>query len=297
MNLRLTTTHRLIITFVCFVVALVGFMLKLPAAFRHIDKELHAAFYFVAAGFLNILFAKRNLLYHAAIFIILYLFGMAIEYGQAYSNRFFTQKIHGRFDPEDVAWNLKGLLAFSLVWLVYTAVVIIYKKTLAETKALPQPVRGNTEAVDDLLGNINNIARLCLQPGLQVINRDRHIEECLVNTYRIYFNTPDHFDGKEYPEFDSSILANTRQQVAANFKEFGFYKTILDINDFSNLTDVATGDAIDDLSDIINDLLEVKWRLEHNSIEDGLWYFKLIFRTHTQQHVLDLLNYMKQKEG
>lgn len=28
---------------------------------------------------------------------------------------------------------------------------------------------------------------------------------------------------------------------------------------------------------------------------DGLWYFQLTFHGHTQQHILDLLNYMKQK--
>ena len=28
----------------------IGFMIKLPSTFRHIDKEMHAAFYFLAAG-------------------------------------------------------------------------------------------------------------------------------------------------------------------------------------------------------------------------------------------------------
>jgi hypothetical protein len=34
-----------------------------------------------------------------------------------------------------------------------------------------------------------------------------------------------------------------------------------------------------------------------NSLADGLWYFELSFYSHTQQHILDLLNYMKQKNG
>ena len=49
------------------------------------------------------------------------------------------------------------------------------------------------------------------------------------------------------------------------------------------------------LTDIITDLFEIKWRLENNSLADGLWYFELIFKGHTQLHILDLLNYMKQK--
>lgn len=64
----------------------------------------------------------------------------------------------------------------------------------------------------------------------------------------------------------------------------------------TNFTDICLGDAIDDLNDIILDLLEVKWRIEHNSLHDGLYYFKTIFQFHTQQHILDLLNFMKQQE-
>lgn len=47
------------------------------------------------------------------------------------------------------------------------------------------------------------------------------------------------------------------------------------------------------MTDIIYDLLEVKWRIEHNSLKDGLWYFKFIFQEHTKQHILDLLNFMQ----
>jgi hypothetical protein len=95
---------------------------------RHIDKELHATFYFLAAAFLNFLFAKTKLLRHVIIFIALYFFGMAIEYGQAYSNKFFRNRIHGRFDPEDVQWNLKGLIAFSLLWVIYACIMLAYSR-------------------------------------------------------------------------------------------------------------------------------------------------------------------------
>jgi hypothetical protein len=128
MKIDLTFGQRILLVFVFFAVSVFGFMIKLPSNFRHIDKELHATFYFLAAAFLNVLFAKTNLVRHVVIFIALYLFGIAIEYGQSYSNKFFRSRIHGRFDPEDVQWNLKGLIAFSLLWLICTAVVLIYNK-------------------------------------------------------------------------------------------------------------------------------------------------------------------------
>ena len=73
------------------------------------------------------------------------------------------------------------------------------------------------------------------------------------------------------------------------------HNAIQDINDIDNIKDNIIGDAIDDLSDIITDLLQIKWRIENNSLANGLWYFELIFYGHTQQHILDLLNFMKQK--
>lgn len=128
MKLGLTVQQKILFAIMCFLVAIIGFMLKLPSGFRHIDKELHAIFYFLAAALLNVLFAGTKLIRHVIIFAGLYLFGMAIEYSQAYSNRFFSKRIHGRFDPEDIQWNLKGLIAFSVIWICCVGLILIYRK-------------------------------------------------------------------------------------------------------------------------------------------------------------------------
>ncbi|WP_153798765.1 hypothetical protein [Foetidibacter luteolus] len=120
--------HKVVIVVVCFAVAVVGFMIKLPPVFRDIDKEMHALFYFLAAALLNVLFAGTRLIRHVIIFGALYLFGMGIEYAQDYSNKFFRKRIHGHFDPEDIEWNLKGLAAFSLLWVLCVVVILIWRK-------------------------------------------------------------------------------------------------------------------------------------------------------------------------
>ncbi len=117
------------IIIVCLIISIIGFMIKLPSAFRHMDKELHALFYFLAAAFANLLYANRKITLHIIIFILLFLFGVAIEYAQAYSNTFFRVRIHGRFDIEDVAANTKGLLAFSIVWIMIVFVMFVYRKS------------------------------------------------------------------------------------------------------------------------------------------------------------------------
>lgn len=105
-----------------------GFMIKLPSMFRHIDKEMHTLFYFLAAAFLNILFANNKIHRHLLIFGILFVLGVSIEYAQEYSNTFFHKKIHGRYDKEDVQANLKGLVAFSIVWFIYFGFRLLTKR-------------------------------------------------------------------------------------------------------------------------------------------------------------------------
>lgn len=133
MKLNLSITQKIVLAVFCFGIAIVGFMLKLPSMFRGMDKEMHAAFYFAAAAFLNILFTKRNLLIHIFIFGFLYAFGYAIERAQEYSNKFFRSRIHGRFDPEDVAANLQGLIYFSVVWVIVVAISYLFKKQANNT--------------------------------------------------------------------------------------------------------------------------------------------------------------------
>ncbi len=132
MPFKLSTTTKILLVLVAFAVAIYGFMLKLPSGFRRHDKELHSAFYFLAAAFLNILFAKRNIIIHAVLFVGLYAFGVAIEYAQEYSNKLLHKRIHGRFDIEDVHANVRGLVLFSAIWLVYAAVVFVYKQVSAK---------------------------------------------------------------------------------------------------------------------------------------------------------------------
>lgn len=149
----------------------------------------------------------------------------------------------------------------------------------------------------ELIPTINEIVKYGLQPNLTVTNKEKLLERHLVKIYDLYFDIEYKYDETDYLDFDKSQYLEIRQNVSSNFKDFGFYRTILDINDIHNLKNNVIGDAIDDLSDIILDLLEIKWRIENNSLADGLWFFELIFYSHTQEHILNLLNFMKQKNG
>lgn len=149
--------------------------------------------------------------------------------------------------------------------------------------------------MNELVSLINEIVKYGLQPNLKIADRDKLLEKNLIKIYSLYFEIQYEYDDTDYPDFDKTQFPNIIENIKSNFNDFGFYKTVLDINDIDNHTDIGLGDAIDDLSDITLDLLEIKWRIENNSLNNGLWYFEIIFPFHTQQHMLDILNYMKQK--
>ena len=109
------THHKIIILIICFICAVIGFLVKIPVPLRGNDKLLHSVFYFGAAAFLHILFGRGLV----GILISLALFGVMIEYLQPLCNRIFHTRIHGRFDKEDIYANLKGLA-------VYTAIAIVF---------------------------------------------------------------------------------------------------------------------------------------------------------------------------
>jgi hypothetical protein len=129
MEIKLNTPTKWLLFFFWLIASVVGFLVKLPSGFRHYDKELHTAFYFLAAGFLNILFTNGKLTRHIIIFLALYFFSISIEYAQEYSNKLLHVRIHGRYDPEDVKANLKGLIAFSVLWVIYRLALAVYNRS------------------------------------------------------------------------------------------------------------------------------------------------------------------------
>jgi hypothetical protein len=103
-------------------------MIKLPSVFHHFDKELHALFYFSAACFLFSLYPNRWVVISGSLFV----FGVLIEFGQDFSNkisiRIIGKRIHGRFDPEDIFFNVIGIISGLFVFHLLRGLVSVLKK-------------------------------------------------------------------------------------------------------------------------------------------------------------------------
>ncbi len=147
--------------------------------------------------------------------------------------------------------------------------------------------------MEEIILIINEITKYGLTSNIDIKNKERDLEFHLIKLYSKYFQITFEYDENEYKEFDKEIYPNVINNVKLNFKQFGYYHSILNLSEVSSKPKNGFGDAIDDLSDIIYDLLEIKWRKKNNNENDALRFFDFIFKAHTQQHIIDLLNYLK----
>jgi hypothetical protein len=153
----------------------------------------------------------------------------------------------------------------------------------------------NQETLSKLRKLIDKITEFGINPKVELTDKTDVLKKLLVEIYSEFLNVEFEFDEKNYkeePDFDyNTILEN----VKSNFPDFGWYSTVLDSNKMEPNIEIGIGDELDDLTDIIKDLLEVKWRMENTSEKDAIWYFELLMRSHSEQHLVDLLKRLKER--
>lgn len=140
---------------------------------------------------------------------------------------------------------------------------------------------------------IDEITEFGINPKVELIDKNDVLKKLLIRIYSKFLNVETEFDKTDYAEEPDFDYKKIRKNIESNFPDFGWYGTILDINKIAQESELATGDAIDDLSDIIKDLLVVKWRFENTSEIDAIWDFEFSMRTHSEQHLVNLIKYLK----
>lgn len=151
--------------------------------------------------------------------------------------------------------------------------------------------------MEELILIIDNISRYGLYSNITIENKEQDLERNLVYLYIKYFEIDSITDSTIDSSYKKNNNVNFRENISSNFPEFGWYHTVVNRHQILEKANLVTGDAVDDLADIILDLLEVKWRYKHGSLEDAACFFKFIFQVHTQQHLLGLLTFLKSKHN
>lgn len=148
--------------------------------------------------------------------------------------------------------------------------------------------------MSELRNLIDQITEFGINPKVEMTDKIGVLKKLLVGIYSEFQKVKFKFDETDYdeePDFDyKEILEN----VKSNFPDFGWYSMVMDLNKMEPNVEIGIGDALDDLTDIIKNLLAVKWKMENTSEMDALWEFEFSMRTHSEQHLIDLLKYIKE---
>ena len=142
---------------------------------------------------------------------------------------------------------------------------------------------------------IDQITEFGINPKVELTDKTVVLKKLLVGIYSEYLNVKFEFDEKDYeeePDFDFDIIL---ENVKSNFPDFGWYSSVLDSNKMEPNIEIGIGDELDDLADIIRDLLAVKWKMENTSMDDALWQFQFSMQSHSEQHLVDLLKRLKER--
>lgn len=144
---------------------------------------------------------------------------------------------------------------------------------------------------------IKRITEFGLIDKIHSDNKELEIQKLLVGLYYEYLNLKAEFDDGNFEEEPTFDYDSIKKNVEANFPDFGWYHSISESHLILPDAYLVTGDAIDDLSDIIKDMLEVKWCFENTSEKNAKWHFYDLMRIHSEQHLVNFLKYLKDKNG
>ncbi|CAM1370763.1 DUF5063 domain-containing protein [Tenacibaculum xiamenense] len=144
---------------------------------------------------------------------------------------------------------------------------------------------------------IDQITEFGINPKVELTEKNDILKKLLIGIYFEFLNVEFEYDEMDYDEKPDFNYNKIKENVKSNFPDFDWYSMVLDSNKMEPNIEIGIGDELDDLTDIIKDLLEVKWRMENTSEKDAIWHFELLMRTHSEKHFVDLLKRLKERDG
>jgi len=120
------------------------------------------------------------------------------------------------------------------------------------------------------------------------------LEKHLSTIYSKVLNLQNSFE-RSTGELKSIDYIELRKRIQINFQELGFYHIILNADEITAEPELAIGDAIDDLTDIVKDLKKEVMSLSDK--ETFLWQLHFKFIAHFKEHLVSLMYYLNEFKG
>jgi hypothetical protein len=122
----------------------------------------------------------------------------------------------------------------------------------------------------------------CETPSIDLLAR--RLDELALS----YHDTPlgDPHESDERPVSEGRV---EHASIGPRFPTLGYYGSA-DPKEVPG--EAVVGDAIDDITDITNDLKEVLWRFDRFGPDDAHWHFRFLYQVHWGEHLRDLARYL-----
>lgn len=97
------------------------------------------------------------------------------------------------------------------------------------------------------------------------------------------------YEGVEISENDYPAI---RKAAEKRFPNWGYYNTPKDVTENVAESELVAGDAIDDITDIVNDLKMVLWSYRNENETNALWHLRDSYLGHWRWHMRNLQIYL-----
>jgi len=149
--------------------------------------------------------------------------------------------------------------------------------------------------VSQLFKYIDRLTEFGTNPKIESENKIDELKKLLFKIHSEYLNIESDFDPKDFEDEPEFNFKEIRRNVKTNFPDFGLYHIFFHSHKTVPDGGLVIRDSINDLSDLIIDMLIIKWRFENKSEDEAIGHFQFIMRIHSEQHIVDLLKYLKDK--
>lgn len=142
--------------------------------------------------------------------------------------------------------------------------------------------------MEDLKRHISEFLNFVEKPS----DKDKYVllEKHLLSIYSNVLNLQNSSE-RSTEEPKSIEYKELRKRIEINFQELGFYHMILNVHEITAEPELALGDAIDDLTDIVKDLKEVMSLSDNNTF---FWQLNFNFNSHFKEHLVNLIYYLNE---
>ncbi len=100
------------------------------------------------------------------------------------------------------------------------------------------------------------------------------------------------FDEGNYPDAPKEDHDTLHKVVSYFSPDYGNYNTPSEISMNIGEAEIYVGDAIDDITDIALDMIEILWLWENTSVDNALWQFRWGYENHWGEHLRCLQLYL-----